>query len=226
MRKFVAATTLVYAINFAHAEDANIGLGDDTIFASQDQTSPSNLKPVSVQQPPAVQVAGVQTSEPKKQPVDNIKQSLVEAVKQNNEATKLRPVSDDKKSNLAQTEPTQAPTIPPLLARIAPPPYMSSFTPQSEPQPDIGNAIKRFFQAKIITNWALPPNSSGLNMTVRVLLSEDGRVNDIIIVHSSGSPTFDQSVITAIQASAPFTLPDDPIHRKQLMTFTSKFVAR
>jgi colicin import membrane protein len=65
-------------------------------------------------------------------------------------------------------------------------------------------------QQKVQRNWIRPSVSgSGLSCTVKVRLIPGGDVASVQIVRSSGDPTFDRSVETAVYRAAPLPLPPD-----------------
>lgn len=86
--------------------------------------------------------------------------------------------------------------------------------------------IRTEYQATIAKNWIVPLDTSGLSLTVRIQLNEDGTIKSVEVTHSSGNDNLDVSVIGAIYKSAPFSMPDDPRARKMAQNFTSVFTSK
>lgn len=63
-------------------------------------------------------------------------------------------------------------------------------------------------QAAVQEHWKVPASLGTLtDPLVEVRLSRKGEVETIAILESSGNPAMDDSLIRAIKAAAPFTLP-------------------
>jgi len=65
---------------------------------------------------------------------------------------------------------------------------------------------------KVNNNWLdpLPTTKAHLTVTVYFRILRSGKINDLKVENSSGSPVFDQAAVQAINLSEPFPpLPDD-----------------
>ena len=60
---------------------------------------------------------------------------------------------------------------------------------------------------------------------VKVLLQENGYLQSLALVQSSGAPEFDAALLSAITDVQPFSLPKDASARKDLMHLNLKFDA-
>ncbi len=60
---------------------------------------------------------------------------------------------------------------------------------------------------------------------VKVLLHDNGYLQGITLVQSSGAPEFDAALISAIADTQPFALPKDAVARKELTNLNLKFDA-
>lgn len=89
----------------------------------------------------------------------------------------------------------------------------------------IAHNLQHDFIGRIAKNWHVPANTTGKQVSVRVKLNNNGQINSIAITHSSGDPVYDRSIVTAIRATAPFPMPDDPVARKQVRSFNSIFTS-
>lgn len=83
-------------------------------------------------------------------------------------------------------------------------------------------------QKKMERNWRRPADTRHLVCTTKIKLLPDGSVLDVKIVKSSGSSTFDGSVIDALYSAGTFPLPQEPKYRALftdddlMMKFTNK----
>lgn len=60
---------------------------------------------------------------------------------------------------------------------------------------------------------------------VKVLLQDNGYLQGITLIQSSGAPDFDAALMTAITDANPFSLPQDAAARKDLLNLNLKFDA-
>jgi TonB family protein len=60
---------------------------------------------------------------------------------------------------------------------------------------------------------------------VKLLLQDNGYLQALILVQSSGAPEFDASLMSAITDTQPFALPKDAGARKELLNLNLKFDA-
>ena len=81
-------------------------------------------------------------------------------------------------------------------------------------------------RAAIVNNITTP---CGVKPTqraeVNLLLQDNGYLKALVLVQSSGAPEFDASLMSAITDTQPFSLPQDPVARKDLLTLNLKFDA-
>ncbi len=88
----------------------------------------------------------------------------------------------------------------------------------------IASTAKRDFEHKIKRAWDTPPGSSGKTAIARMILSETGAVQAVIV--SSSDPDMKASIEAAVRAAAPYPMPSDPEARKQARIFITKFIAK
>ena len=70
----------------------------------------------------------------------------------------------------------------------------------------IGREIKRVVSA----NWLIPVGRShDLTCQVKIFLDYSGRVQQVAIMRSSGSRTFDNAAVSAVRRSSPLPMPQD-----------------
>ena len=71
------------------------------------------------------------------------------------------------------------------------------------------NRYIAMIQAAVLKHWKVPADLSDFRQDpiVTMELNPDGSVRRLEVAVSSGSPALDASLIRAIQAAAPFTLP-------------------
>jgi len=71
------------------------------------------------------------------------------------------------------------------------------------------NRYIAMIQAAVLKHWKVPADLSDFRQDpiVTMELNPDGSVRRLDITVSSGSPALDASLVRAIQAAAPFTLP-------------------
>jgi len=68
----------------------------------------------------------------------------------------------------------------------------------------------RMMQASVQRHWKVPGGIADQlpDPLVEMILKPNGTIVRVRILESSGDPTFDQTLITAIHAAAPFTIPE------------------
>ena len=82
------------------------------------------------------------------------------------------------------------------------------------------------FRRKIDRAWHVPQGTSGKKVTVRFTLSDSGAVLSKVITKSSGDDALDASILAAIDAAAPYPMPDDPDARREARTASPTFIAK
>jgi len=137
---------------------------------------------------------------------------------------KLEPVIKPKPEPVAKPKPVKTKVAEPDYDPFAPVESTSnkkSTKPRSTPTPDIAdimgkqlskNEIERYIammQAAVQQHWKVPGGISenAPDPLVEMILQRNGSLVSVHILESSGDTTLDQTLITAIQAAAPFNLP-------------------
>jgi len=109
-----------------------------------------------------------------------------------------------------------------------PPPSKAALAPVANPAPvhmDLaGNQFPTYLQhlliSRIKSNWAPPPGSHGLYVTIRFTLLKDGQISgDPVLMTASGSRVFDDAARYAILRSVPFP-PFPPSYGKEKESVT------
>jgi len=75
---------------------------------------------------------------------------------------------------------------------------------------------------KIITSCGVTPKQPA---AMKVMLQNNGYLEGVLLVQSSGSAAFDSALMTAISSAQPYRLPRDPVARNELLTLDIKFDA-
>jgi len=136
----------------------------------------------------------------------------------------LPPVLKPKPEAVVKPKPVKTKVVEPDYDPFAPVESTSnkkSTKPRSMPTPDIAdimgkqlskNEIERYIammQAAVQQHWKVPGGISenASDPLVEMILRRDGSLVKVDILESSGDATLDQTLITAIQAAAPFNLP-------------------
>ena len=90
---------------------------------------------------------------------------------------------------------------------------------QKYEESEITRAMVRI-ERQVKRNWTRNTNhSDGLSCTVRVQLSDGGRVTSVRVIKSSGNDLFDRSAEDAVRKSSPLPVPDDPLIFQKFKTF-------
>ncbi|HCJ1343341.1 TonB C-terminal domain-containing protein [Acinetobacter baumannii] len=84
---------------------------------------------------------------------------------------------------------------------------------------------KQQYQKKIFKIWNVPPSSVGMSASVKVFLSDNGEIEQIIFLDKEDQK-FKSSIEKAIWRASPFVLPSNPEVRKQVRKFNIKFTAK
>ncbi|RZF55750.1 cell envelope integrity protein TolA [Acinetobacter halotolerans] len=90
----------------------------------------------------------------------------------------------------------------------------------------IASTAIRDFSNKIERAWRVPQGTSGKRVTVRFTLSDSGAVLSKVITRSSGDEALDASILAAIDAAAPYPMPEDPDARRQARIANPTFIAK
>ncbi len=81
-------------------------------------------------------------------------------------------------------------------------------------------------RAAIVKNFTSPCGAKPTKrIEFKLLLQDNGYVQSIGLMQSSGSAAFDASLMTAISDAQPFGLPNDPAARKEIRNLNLRFDA-
>lgn len=83
---------------------------------------------------------------------------------------------------------------------------------------------KKSYQLKILKAWNVPPNSQGTSASVKVLLTDNGEIDQIVFLNEV-SKEFKLSIEQAIKKSTPFILPENTHIRERARNLTISFRA-
>ena len=81
-------------------------------------------------------------------------------------------------------------------------------------------------RASIVKNLSTPCGvKPKQRVELTVQLQDNGYVQSVTLVQSSGAPAFDAALMSAIAGAQPYSLPKDAAARKDLLTLNLKFDA-
>ena len=89
----------------------------------------------------------------------------------------------------------------------------------------IVSTYKKEFESKVMRAWNVPDGSAGLKATVYITLTDGGEI-ETITISNTNNYEMKSSIIDAINAVAPFTMPTDSEIRKYMQTIELSFTSR
>ena len=84
-------------------------------------------------------------------------------------------------------------------------------------------SVKSAIQEKVIRNWAVPQDFTGMTVELRVNVDRQGEVISVVVTNSSGNHIHDQSVENAIYKASPLPFPPQPRFYEYLKEFNFIF---